>query len=219
MGPAPSRTPSEQGAGAPRSAALAGGLAGGLVVALGVLGAAAALTWSALATTSARFAGTTQARSLFEAADIELRLGDAATADGGSGPSAAVQIAADELYPGLVIERCLPVTYRGSLDEVTVRLHAERAGGTGLERHVEAVLVAGTGAGADCADFRAARELYRGTLDALWAQHGSFERGLALLDEGVDGESVTVRVELGVVGDNAAQGLESAFWLVIEARP
>lgn len=213
MAPAPSRSSSEHAAAAARPGAVLA------AVALGVLAAAGTLVWSSVATTSARFAATTEARSLFEAADIELRLGDATSAEPGAAASAAVQIEAAQLAPGVTVERCLPITYRGSLDDVRVRLHAERAGGSGLERYVQAVLIAGTGTGPDCGDFGAAREVYRGTLEALWASHGSFEEGIALLDGAADGTSLTVRVELAVVGGNEAQGLDSAFWLVLEARP
>ena len=38
-------------------------------------------------------------------------------------------------------------------------------------------------------------------------------------DDVADGDATTVRLTFRLVDDNRAQGLDTAFWLVFEARP
>lgn len=179
-----------------------------------LLVAVALLVWSSITTASARFAAsTTNESSLFEAASIDVVVG------GPEGGSSALRIDGDGLYPGLVIERCLPVGYRGTLDGASVRLIGRDDGGTGLARYVTTEIDRGSGSLSSCEDFTADRTIFRGSLEQLWQDHGRFATGLELMSSAVDGDSVVMRVRLEVVSDNDAQGLTTAFSLVVEGRP
>ncbi len=189
--------------------------AGALAVLSAVLLVAVAfLVWSSMTTASARFAAsTTNESSLFEAASVDVVVG------GPGGDSSVLRIDGDGLYPGLVVERCLPVAYRGTLTGASVRLIGRQDGGTGLGRYITTEIDRGSGSLSNCEDFTADRAIYRGTLEHLWQDHGRFATGLELLSSAEDGDSVVMRVRLEVVSDNDAQGLTTAFSLVIEGRP
>ncbi|MFN8024158.1 MAG: hypothetical protein U0Q03_21695 [Acidimicrobiales bacterium] len=171
-------------------------------------------------TASGRFAGTTRNDgSLLTAAVVDLRLtGDAADA---SDPATSTGLAIDasNLLPGDAVERCLEVRYQGDLDDVDVRLTGRLDGGTGLDRYLAADVELGRGTDPACTDFASDHALFAGTLRDLADGHGSFDTGVAVMDDAVDGATTTVRIRVALVDDDAAQGLDTAFWLVVEARP
>lgn len=177
--------------------------------------AAGALAYQGIATASAGFSGSTaNENSLFEAATIDLVLLDDAP-----GTEQRFVIDAAGLRPGLIVERCLPLTYRGSLDEVTVRLHGNIRGGTGLEEHLLTVIETGSGTSVDCVDHTPSGTVFEGRLSTLWSNHGSFEDGMNVLSPASDGDGTTLRIAIEVDSDNRAQGLDTAFVMVVEARP
>ncbi len=184
----------------------------GLVV---VVVAGAVLLWSGLTTASGRIAGTTtNETSLFQAGSIDISL------DGGAdGAETALRLDADGLYPGLVAERCIPVTYRGTFDDADVRLFGEAGAGSGLDEFLDTTVQVGVGSDNECADFEPGSTIFEGPLAELWRRHGDFGSGLDLLASASDGASVTVRVATQVESDDAAQGKTTEFWMIIEARP
>ncbi|MBT8239919.1 MAG: hypothetical protein KJN63_01680 [Acidimicrobiia bacterium] len=172
------------------------------------------LIWSSVTTASARFSGSTSNdSSLFEAASVDVVVGTT------GGDVTELRIDADGLYPGRVVDRCLPVQFNGSIDGVAVRLIGRSRGGTGLEEFVDAVVEVGEGSDNECGDFVIERTEFEGTLVDLWQQHGDFETGLEILESANDGDGATVRIQLEVMSDNQAQGLTSSFSILIEARP
>ncbi len=184
------------------------------LAALGVLG------WSALTTASARIAGSTESGgSLLQAASVSLQR-DTSGGGSGSGLSSELLIDADGLYPGVVVERCLPVRYAGSLDDVPLVLSARISGGTGLERYLNTAVGVGTGADPACGDFAPtpASTAWTGTLAGLASNHPRYERGLDLAGLS-DGQAVTVRFRLEVTSDDGAQGRSTAVHLRFEVRP
>ena len=182
---------------------------------LAVLGAAVVFVWSGLTTASARIAATTSNdSSLILAASVDL-----VVSNGDGASSAGLLIDADGLYPGLLIERCVEVTYWGDLPDVPVRMFGTPSGGTGLETYVLTTVERGSASSSECADFVATDALFDGTLLELWGQHGSFEQGLRLIDRADNGTQTWVRIAVEVADDNRAQSLTTAFWLTLEARP
>lgn len=185
------------------------------LAALGVLG------WSAVTTASARIAGSTSSGgSLLQAASVSLQRNPPAGGGGGSALSSDLLVDADGLYPGVVVERCLPVRYAGSLDDVPLVLSARISGGTGLERYLDTAVDVGTGDDPACGDFAPtpADGTWGGTLAALASTHPRYERGLELAGLG-DGQAVTVRFRFEVLADDGAQGRSTAVHLRFEVRP
>lgn len=172
------------------------------------------LIWSSVTTASARFSGSTSNESsLFEAAVVDVIVGS---------PDADVtelRIDAEGLYPGLVVERCLPVRFSGSIDDVAIRLIGQKQGGSGLEDFVRTEVQIGTGTDNECTDFVPEQTAFQGTLGELWSQHGDFANGLDILEAATDGDTATVRIQVEVESDDRAQGLTSEFSVLIEARP
>lgn len=180
-----------------------------------VIVAAVVLAWSGITTASGRFsASTTNESSLVTAASVDL------VVDGGADvASTGLLIDADGLYPGLRLERCFDVTYRGNAGDVPVRMFGQPGGGTGLEAFIDTTVGIGTGSDHECADFVEQDSVFAGTLLDLWNRHGEFDSGLHLIDSASDGQGTWVRVTVEVVDDNDAQERTTAFWLTIEARP
>ncbi len=139
----------------------------------------------------------------------------------GSDGSAAVELLVDDdrVFPGRPIERCLQLTYSGTLDDARIRLHGHRGADTGLGDLVTVTFELGTGEATDCADFRTSERLYQGRSTDLTIDHGSFADGIDLSSHIGSGLTTTFRTIVEVDDDNAAQGLGTEFWIVIEARP
>lgn len=184
------------------------------------LAALGVLAWSAVNTASARIAGSTESGgSLLQAASVSLQR-DTSGGGSGGGLSSELLVDADGLYPGMVVERCLPVRYAGSLDDVPLVLSARISGGSGLERYLDTVVEVGTGADPACGDFAPAPAAtpWSGTLAALASNHPRYERGLDLAGLS-DGQAVTVRFRFDVASDDGAQGRSTAVHLRFEVRP
>lgn len=206
-----------------------------VAVALAVTSLAAVAAVSNIDTALARFsAATTNEGSWFEAGAIEIST--APIDRGGSGPDrsgdgssrdpddqdaerAALAIDAEGLAPGRVIERCILTSYGGSIDDARIRLFGRRDGGSGLERYLDTVVEVGRGDDRECGDFEPERDVFAGTLGDLHARHDGWANGLTIAEGLSNGDAVTMRVALEVLSDNRAQGLDTEFWLVLEARP
>jgi hypothetical protein len=180
-----------------------------------VLVAAGAVAFSTVTTASARFAASTaNESSLFAAAEIDLVVDN-----GDDGAAARLLVDADGLYPGLIVERCLVVTHRGSLEGVDVRLHVAPGSDSGLARFLRTDVDLGEGVDAECGDFEAIGSAFSGTLSELLADHGSFPQGIDLMSDAGDGQAITLRVSFEVESDDRAQGLSTDFTATLEARP
>jgi hypothetical protein len=123
--------------------------------------------------------------------------------------------------PGDTGERCVRVSYSGSLP-ATVRLYRGAfSAGTGLDAYISLTVVRGTGSQTDCSDFAAAASVYSGTLTAL---PSSWSSGLALTNASgssgwSQGDAVTYRITATLQNDVRAQGLATgAHAFTWEAR-
>lgn len=196
----------------------------GSVLAVLVLACAVALGYSLFSTSTARVAATTESTSsVFGTVDIELTV--VPDADGAESAESQLLFDAAGLYPGKVVISCVTLTARSELP-LDVRLSGRREGGTGLDEFVEMTIEIGEGGTTgDCTGFVAGDVVADGSLAGIWREHPTFETGLPVLitDSDGDGRSEdttrTLRATATVVDDNAAMGLDTSFWLVVEARP
>ena len=180
-----------------------------------VLLALSVVVWSGVTTASARFAATTSNdSSLLSAAEVDLVVEstDEVAATG-------LLIDAAGLYPGLVVERCVEITYWGSASDVAVRMFGRPGGGTGLENYIEMDIQSGTATDPECSDFVPNSTVFDDTLRVFWDRHPSFDDGLPVMDAAQSGVGTWARFSLQVADDNAAQNLTTEFWLTVEARP
>ena len=85
--------------------------------------------------------------------------------------------------PGDSAERCIQVTYTGSLTSTVKFYRGALSGANGLEDDVNLVITKGTGTSATCTDFAAASSgsaIYSGTLGAMSAT--SFSNGISVFN-------------------------------------
>ena len=83
--------------------------------------------------------------------------------------------------PGDFAERCIRVTYTGTLASTVKLYRSAFAGGTGLDPYIDLAITKGTGTAGDCSDFSGSTSVYAGTLGALGT---TFAGGVALTDQG-----------------------------------
>ena len=184
-----------------------------------IVAAAIVVAWSAVTTSTARLSASTSGSGSFSAGNVELTQ---------AGSSVALLFDADGLYPGRVIASCVAIDYEGSIP-ARIRLHASKAGGTGLEDYVELRLwVRPAG---ECpeteevqspdqvSDLAIGEPRFQGFLGELWRTHGDFEQGLELQASAESGDRLVIEAEVELVDDEAAQGLVTEFTMVLEARP
>ena len=174
-----------------------------------VLGAAIVVVVSAISTSSARVTASTTGSSFFAAGTIDL-----------SQPDSAVDLLfdTDGLYPGTDVSGCVVIEYNGSLPS-TVRLHASKQGGTGLEEFIELELRLRDSTSCDETPAATGPTVFSGPLSRLWATHPTYDRGVELVPAMAPADRIALEAVASVVDDNAAQGLTTDFTITIEARP
>jgi|Tabmets5t2r1_1033131.scaffolds.fasta_scaffold02051_4 Camelysin metallo-endopeptidase len=111
--------------------------------------------------------------------------------------------------PGDSDERCVKVTYSGSLSSTLTLYRSAFSGGTGLDDYVDLAITKGTGDQADCSDFSGSTSVYAGELKSFPSSFGS---GLSLTNGSGNAawgqnDAVTYRIRATLQDDNAAQGL------------
>ena len=117
--------------------------------------------------------------------------------------------------PGDFVERCVKVTFSGSLPS-TVRLYRSAfTGGTGLAPYLDVAITKGTGTQLDCGDFNAGANpsggVYTGTLNAMASTYAA---GVALTNPTgsatwAPNDGVTYRIRVTVQDNNAGEGLST----------
>jgi hypothetical protein len=162
----------------------------------------------------AAFSGTTtNPNNTFAAGTVTLT-----DNDGG----AALYPNTSSAQPGVDYDRCIRVTYTGSLDS-TVRLYTSPISADGSKVNIQ-VDKSATGSQADCSDFGAATSVYAPTtLSAFGTSHSSYANGLAVnpgsATNWVQNDAVTFRFRLSIPDLPANEGLSiSAFTLTWEAQ-
>ncbi|MDH3707641.1 MAG: hypothetical protein OES57_16360 [Acidimicrobiia bacterium] len=182
---------------------------------MGLVAVAALVTaMAALSTSRADVSATTENRSnLFTSGSIDVE----------AGSREALLFDHDELYPGLVVEACFQVHYRGSIEGSDVRLFGEQMEDSVLDELIEVAVWTGDGAvDGPCHDFIPdGNPVFRGSMGELWSTHPSHDQGLDLLPDAETGDEVSVRLRARLVSDeraDQAQGARSDFVVVVEAR-
>ncbi len=173
-----------------------------------------AVTMSSLTTARGRIASSTGTESLLTAGHIDLVVE--------SGSDAAVQqLLFDQggLYAGQVLHRCLVVSYRGSFESAAIRLHGRHVGGTGLGAYLDMTIERGSGTDPGCGDFSGTSVMYSGRLDALLAEHSTFDTGLRVAEPAFRDQTTTLRIRIEVVDDDEAQDRTTRFSVLLEVRP
>ncbi len=69
--------------------------------------------------------------------------------------------------PDDYVERCIRVTFSGSLPSTVKLYRSAFTGGTGLDSYLDLGITRGTGTAGDCSDFSGSTSVYAGTLNAL----------------------------------------------------
>jgi len=118
------------------------------------------------------------------------------------------------------IDRCIKVTYTGSLD-ATVKLYTSAITGDGSAFNV--TVTKGAGDAADCSDFVADSDVYGPDTLANFDSQADFASGLAVnpgvATKWVTNDAVTFRFRVAVPDDNSAQGDDvDPFTLTWEAQ-
>lgn len=191
--------------------------------AAGLLAGAGVVVASVVEQAEGRFGGmTSNEGSLFSAAVIDVALASGTVGPDGAlveSPDAPTKLALDveNMTPAAVADRCLTAVYHGQVDDVTVVLSGRREGEAGLDQFLQLRITTGRGLDPSCADFEPESVVYEGTLADLFDAYAADGFRVELAAAAGDGEAVTFQVDLQLIDDNAAQGLELWYWLTIEA--
>jgi hypothetical protein len=125
------------------------------------------------------------------------------------------------LMPGTPVERCIDVTYTGTVDPTAVLIYASGAPTGTLAPYLDLTVEVGTDTSAgfrDCTGFSASATVYSGTLAAFAAAHGAYAAGLPTWDPAASPDTRTFRFRLAVQDVTAAEGLTSTFGFAWETR-
>lgn len=178
-----------------------------LPVVVGLLGASA-VVWQR---SEAAFTGTTSNPSnTWSVGTVSLTDDDA---------SAAMFNAAG-LFPGSTGQRCLTVTYGGSV-EAPVRMYVPTTTGTTILSYLDLVVEEGTGGSfADCTGFTPSSTLFTGTLDAAATDHAGYDDGWSTWTPNGAAQSRTYRIAytLNASTPDTEQGLSATATFQWEAR-
>ncbi len=125
------------------------------------------------------------------------------------------------LMPGATVDRCIDVTYTGTVDPTAVLIYASGAPTGTLAPYLDLTVEVGADTAAgfrDCAGFAASSTVYSGTLAAFAAGHGTYAAGLSTWDPAASPDTRTFRFRLAVQDVTAAEGLTSTFGFAWETR-
>jgi hypothetical protein len=109
---------------------------------------------------------------------------------------------------GAFAEKCIKVTYSGTLGAAVKLYRSSFTGSTGLESYVDLSITKGTGDNFNCSDFSGSTSVYSGTLDALgtnWAGGTALTNGSGSATWSQN-NAVTYKVRATLQDNNNAQG-------------
>jgi hypothetical protein len=125
------------------------------------------------------------------------------------------------LMPGTNVDKCIDVTYTGSVDPTAVLLYSNGAPTGTLAPYLNLTI----DIGADTADpfrtctaFVSSSTIYNGTLADFATNRGSYATGLSTWDPVGSPETRTFRFRISVQDDAAAEGLTTTFGFSWETR-
>jgi hypothetical protein len=125
------------------------------------------------------------------------------------------------LMPGTNVDRCIDVTYTGSVDPTAVLLYINAAPTGTLGPYLNLTIDIGADT-ADpyrtCTGFSSSSTLYTGTLADFVTNRGSYATGLSTWDPVGSPETRTFRFRLSVQNDPNAEGLTATFGFSWETR-
>lgn len=125
------------------------------------------------------------------------------------------------LMPSTDVDRCIDVTYTGSVDPTAVLLYANAAPTGTLAPYLDLTVDVGADTGdpfRTCTGFAPSATVYTGTLATFAASHGAYAAGLSTWDPVGSPETRTFRFRISVQDDAAAEGLTSTFGFSWETR-
>ena len=125
------------------------------------------------------------------------------------------------LTPASPIDRCITVTYTGTVDPDPVRLYMPSAPTGGLAPYLTVTIDRGggtTGGFRSCAGFQFESNLYDGTLPGFATDHPAYTSGLPAWDPSATGQTATFRFRVAVQDDQAAQGKSTTFGFTWETH-
>jgi hypothetical protein len=125
------------------------------------------------------------------------------------------------LMPGTNVDRCITVTYTGSIDPTAVLLYASGAPTGTLAPYLDLTVDMGAATAdpfRDCTSFVSSSTLYAGTLSAFATGHAGYATGVSTWDPAGSPETRTFRFRLQVEDNQAAQGLTATFGFSWETR-
>lgn len=178
----------------------------------------AGLTALALASTmvlqvsSAAFSDTT------DNSGNSVAAGTVVLADSDSG---SAMYAVTNMKPGDTVERCIRVTYTGTLAS-SVKLYGSVAG-TGLATYLDMIVQRGSGltspGAADCTGFTSAATIYNDdiTLAGFATAHTNYANGAGAV-AATENDTVDYRFVLTLQDNNSAQGLNASATFTWEAQ-
>ncbi|MFN0026047.1 MAG: hypothetical protein ACKV2O_02510 [Acidimicrobiales bacterium] len=172
------------------------------------------VTFLVVATSRAAFVGSTaNIGNSVHAATVVLADNDATTS----------LISLTDVIPGTAHDRCMEVTYSGTLDVAPIKLYMGAAPTGTLGQYLNLIVDIGadtTDAFGSCTSFVSTSTLFTGTIDSFRTTHNTYATGLSTWDPAGGGatEIRTVRFRLEVQNNNAAQGLTSGFGFTWEAQ-
>jgi hypothetical protein len=125
------------------------------------------------------------------------------------------------LMPGSTVDRCIDVTYTGTVDPTAVLLYASAAPTGTLAPYLDLTIEVGADtvdAFGDCTTFASTGTVYSGTLSAFAAAHAAYATGATAWNPVGSPESRTFRFRLAVQDNPAAEGLSATFGFSWETR-
>lgn len=125
------------------------------------------------------------------------------------------------LMPGSNVDRCIDVTYTGTVDPLPVLLYAPAAPTGSLAPYLNLTVDIGADTAdsfADCTSFVPTGTVYSGTLAGFATAHGGYATGVPTWDPVGSPETRTFRFRLSVQDDAAAEGLTTTFGISWETR-
>ena len=125
------------------------------------------------------------------------------------------------LMPGTDVDRCIDVTYTGTVDPTAVLLYVNAAPTGTLAPYLNLTIDIGADT-ADpfrtCTGFTPSANVYTGTLAAFATANNSYATGLSTWDPAGASETRTFRFRISVQDNAAAEGLTSTFGFSWETR-
>jgi hypothetical protein len=125
------------------------------------------------------------------------------------------------MVPGTTYERCIDVTYTGTVDPTAVMLYASGTPTGTLAPYLDLTVQIGADTPAafrDCTGFVSSGTLYTGTLDAFATAKTTYANGVSTWDPVGSPETRTFRFVLTVQDNTAAAGKTTTFGFSWETR-